>query len=625
MPNHRPFSHASLLSLRSTGFRLAASAALGFALTAANGLAQQTESPSAPASTDGSRAPVVVSDSTSATSAQANAAAANALLKVEAADQGGKDDPNSPLNRKLSDKERFKQQNELRQELKGPYKKWVNQDVRWIITDQELKAFKSLSNDEERDAFIEQFWQRRNPDPESPENTYRDEYYRRIAYANEHFAAGKPGWMTDRGHMYIAYGKPDSIDSHPSGGSYDRPMEEGGGQTSTFPFETWHYRYIEGIGDNIDIEFVDTCMCGDYHMTIDRSEKDALLHVPGAGATLYEQMGMAKQADRFKGGLENLGTGPMSGMQQSKEFDRLERYAKLQAPPVIKFQDLKLEEFLSTHKVLNGPFFPFDVRTDYVKVTDDTVLMPITLQIKNKDITFVTKDGVSKGEVHIIGRVSTITDKIVQSFEDTVEVEEPSELLPKLLSNSQLYWKALPLRPGRYRVDIAIKDVNNPDHIGTWAQGVVVPRYDDDRLSASSLILAARMEKVPSKEIGAGNFIIGNTKLLPEVTANAMQPVIFHKDQNLNFWMQVYNLGINQDSKKNGATIDYEIINLADGKPIFNTHESAATLGASSDQVTLAKTVPLTSVPAGKYSIKVSVNDAVSKQTIAQTAPFTVE
>ena len=206
-----------------------------------------------------------------------------------------------PLKRQLSDKERFKQQKELKQELHGTYKKWVDEDVHWIITDQELKAFKSLSNDEERDAFIEQFWQRRNPNPDSPENEFREEHYRRIAYANEHFAAGKPGWKTDRGHMYIAFGKPDSIDAHPSGGMYDRPMAEGGGQTSTFPFEIWHYRYLEGVGDNIDIEFVDTCMCGDYHMTIDRSEKDALLHVPGAGPTLYEQMGMAKQSERFTG------------------------------------------------------------------------------------------------------------------------------------------------------------------------------------------------------------------------------------------------------------------------------------------------------------------------------------
>jgi GWxTD domain-containing protein len=534
-------------------------------------------------------------------------------------------DTEDPLKRQLPDKERFKQQKELKQELKGPYKKWVEQDVHWIITDQELKAFKSLSNDEERDAFIEAFWQRRNPNPESPENEFREEHYRRIEYANEHFAAGKPGWKTDRGHMYIAYGKPDSIDSHPSGGTYDRPMDEGGGTTSTFPFEVWHYRYIEGIGENIDIEFVDTCMCGDYHMTIDRSEKDALLHVPGAGQTLYEQMGMAKQADRFKGGLESLGNGPMAAMQQSKQFDRLEQYAKLQAPPVIKFKDLQLESFMSNHKLLSGPYFPFDVRTDYVKVTDDTVLVPITIQIKNRDITFNNKDGVDVGQVHIIGRVSTITGKIVQSFEDTVEVEVPAELLTKTLDNKRLYWKSLPLRPGRYRVDIGIKDVNNPDHLGVWAQAVNVPKYDDDKLSASSLILANRMELVPSKEIGAGNFVIGNTKLLPAVTSNPTIPASFQRSQKLNFWMQVYNLGIDEKSKQNSATIQYQIIDLASNKAVLDMQEDSKKLSASSDQVTLERSVPLANLQPGKYQIRIKVNDSISNQEIAESAPFTVE
>jgi GWxTD domain-containing protein len=528
-----------------------------------------------------------------------------------------------PLKRQLSDKERFKQQKELKQELHGIYKKWVDEDVHWIITDQELKAFKSLSNDEERDSFIEAFWQRRNPNPDSPENEFREEHYRRIAYSNEHFAAGKPGWKTDRGHIYIAFGKPDSTDSHPSGGMYDRPIEEGGGSTSTYPFEVWHYRYLEGIGENIDIEFVDTCMCGDYHMTIDRSEKDALLHVPGAGATLYEQMGMAKQADRFRGGLENLGTGPMSGQQQSKQFDRLELYAKLQAPPPVKFKDL--ESFISNHKLITGPIFPFDVRTDFVKVTDDTVIMPITLQIKNRDITFQTKDGVSKGEVNIFGRVSTITDHIVQTFEETVQVEQPSELLPKTLDNSELYWKALPLRPGRYRVDIAIKDVNNPDHVGVYAQGVTVPKFDDDRLSASSLILADKMERVPSKQIGTGNFIIGNTYIRPRVTVNAATPVTFHRDQKLNFWMQIYNLGIDEKSKQNAATITYQIVEVSSNKTLLDTEENSKTMSANSDQLTVEKSLPLASLQPGKYLVKVMVNDSVSKQEIAQSAPFTVD
>jgi GWxTD domain-containing protein len=537
----------------------------------------------------------------------------------------GSQDTQDPLKRQLSDKERFKQQKQLRQEIGTAYKKWLDEDVRWIITDQEKKAFLSLSNDEERDAFIEQFWRRRNPNPDSPENEFREEHYRRIAYANEHFAAGKPGWMTDRGHMYIAFGPADSTESHPSGGNYERPIEEGGGETSTFPFETWHYRYLEGIGENIDIEFVDSCMCGDYHMTIDRSEKDALLHVPNAGQTLYEQMGMAKKADRFKGGLEDLGPGPNSTTNESKEFDRMEQFAKLEAPPEIKFKDLGLAEFLSSHKVLNGPFFPFEVRTDFVKVTDDTVLVPITLQIRNRDITFNTKDGVAKGDVSIIGRISTITDRVVQSFEDPVEVEEPAELLPRTLNNASLYWKAFPLKPGRYRIDIAIKDVNNPDHVGVWAQAITVPRYDDDHLAASSLILADKMERVPSKEIGAGSFIIGNTYVRPRVNANPASPAMFHQNQNLNFWMQVYNLGLDEKSKQNNARIVYEILNTDTNKSVLNAQEDSKKLGASSDQLTLEKTLPLASLAPGKYIVKISVDDDVTRQQIAQSAPFTVE
>jgi GWxTD domain-containing protein len=529
-----------------------------------------------------------------------------------------------PLKRKPSDKEQFAQQKALRQELKGVYKKWLDEDVRWIITDQEMQAFKHLSNDEERDSFIEQFWLRRNPNPDSPDNEYRDEHYRRIAYANEHFAAGKPGWKTDRGHIYIAFGKPDSTESHPSGGNYERPMEEGGGNTSTYPFETWHYRYLAGIGDNIDIEFVDTCMCGDYHMTIDRSEKDALKYVPGAGATMYEQMGQAEKKDRFTGGgLEQLGAGPMSTMNQSKQFDRLNTYAKLQAAPEIKFKDL--ESYMVTSKVLTGPPFLFDVRTDYVKVTNDTVLVPLTLQIRNKDITFQNKDGVASGTVNILGRVTNLNHRPIQTFEDTVVVQVPSELLGRTQNNASVYWKSLPLRPGLYKVDIVIKDVNNPDHIGRWQRSVNVPKYDDDRLAASSLILADEMFRVPSKEIGAGNFVIGNTHVRPRVSSGGTQPVTFHRNQILNFWMQVYNLGIDEKSKKNDATIEYEVTNLANNQAILTSQEQTTKTNPNADQVTLERSMPLASLEPGKYKITIKVNDGISKQQIAESAPFVVD
>ena len=529
-----------------------------------------------------------------------------------------------PLKRTLTDKQKIAQQKALRGELHGVYKKWVDQDVRWIITDQELRAFKNLDNDEERDQFIENFWLRRNPNPDSPENEYREEHYARIAYANEHFAAGEPGWMTDRGHIYIAYGKPDSIDSHPSGGSYNRPLEEGGGETSTFPFEIWHYRYLPGIGDNVDIEFVDTCMCGEYHMTIDRSEKDALKHVPGAGLTMYEEMGQASKADRFNGSnMEQLGKGPLSSDLQSKEFDRLDRYAKLMAPPVIKFKDL--ESFMATSKILTGPPFLFNVRTDYVKVTNDTILVPLTLQIRNGDITFNTKDGVAMGTVNILGEVTNLNHRPIQTFENTVNVQVPSELLARTQNNVSVYWKALPLRPGLYKIDIVIKDVNNPDHIGRWERSINVPRYDDDHLAASSLILASSMDRVPTKDIGEGNFVIGNTHIIPRVSTGTGVPVTFHRAQNLNFWMQVYNLGIDDKSKHNGATIQYEIQDVSTDKTVLQTEELTSKMNPNADQVTLEKSLPLASLQPGKYKVTIKVNDGISKQQIAESAPFIID
>jgi len=539
-------------------------------------------------------------------------------------------DPNDPdydpRKRQRSDKERYQSQKALRQELKGTYKTWLNQEVTYIISDDERKAFMSLSNDEERDSFIEAFWQRRNPNPDSPENEFREEHYRRIQYANDHFAAGKPGWKTDRGHIYISFGKPDDIESHPSGGTYLRPQDEGGGTTSTFPFEIWHYRYIEGIGENVNLEFVDTCQCGDYHFTIDRGEKDALMMVPGAGLTQWEEMNHKDKTDRFKGGgIERLGAGPMGDGAQSKEFDRIELMAKIFAPPPIKFKDLNA--FVSEHKLLTGPVFPFDVRTDYIKVTESMDMVPITIQIRNRDITFQTKDGVSRGLVNILIKVTTITGKTVQTQEDTVEINQPAELLQQALDRKSIYWKALPLVPGLYRLDIAIKDVNNPDHIGLYGRGIDVPTYHDEKLGASSLILADEMHPVSSRQIGSGNFIIGGDFVRPRVPANPATPVSFNRTQNknLNFWLQFYNLGIDEATKSNSATVTYEIADAASGAVILQKQLESKELGSHSDELTVQKTLPIAGLQPGKYKVTVKINDAISKQEIAQSAPFVVE
>ncbi len=526
-----------------------------------------------------------------------------------------------PLKRELSEKQRRQNAKAVKRELMdSSYKKWLDQDVRWIITDNERKAFMQLSNSEERDQFIEAFWQRRNPNPDSEDNEFKDEHYRRIEYANEHFPAGKPGWMTDRGRIYIVYGPADEVESHPSGGTYERPMEEGGGETSTYPFETWRYRYLEGIGQEVIIEFVDTCMCGDYHMTMDRSEKDALKMVPGAGLTLYEQMGMSSKTSRFNGGLEQLGAGPMSSELQSKQFDRLEQFAKLNSAPAIKFKDL--EEIVS-HKISYNAM-PFDVRTDFVKITSDTVLVPVTVQLKNRDITFTNKDGVQHGVVNIFGRLTTLSGKVAQTFEDTVIADVPAELLPREAENSKIYWKAVPLRPGRYRLDLVIKDVNG-DRMGTWSRSIIVPDFSDDKLASSSLILADDVEPVPSKSVGTGMFVIGTTKVRPRVAPSDGKPMSFKRGQKVNFWMQVYNLSLDEKTHKPSATFEYDIVNAATNKEVVHAIDSSDKMGNIGEQVTLQKTVQAANLDPGVYRIQIKVNDNISKQTLGPSATFAVE
>jgi GWxTD domain-containing protein len=506
------------------------------------------------------------------------------------------------------------------EKLGGVYKKWLDEDVRWIITDEELSAFKKLTTNAERDQFIEAFWQRRDPTPDTAENEYKEEHYRRIAYANEHYAAGMPGWRTDRGRIYIMYGPPTSIDSHPMGGPYQRSAEEGGGSTTTFPFEVWRYRYLEGIGQEIEIEFVDDCGCGAYEMTLDRSKKDALLHVPNAGLTDMESMGQANKADRFRGGLENIGQGFFNRNNDTKQFDRLETFSKLNRAPDIKFNELRNE--IVHHRFVNP--LPFDVQVDFVRLTSDTVLVPVTLQVPLKGLTFANKDGVQRAVINVYGQLTKLSGQIVQTFEETLHKDIPAELLEKELNNTSLYWKALPMRPGLYRLDVVVKDVNG-DKTGVFSKSYNVPDYGDDKLSTSTLILADQMEPVPSREVGTGNFVIGTNKVRPKVAPSDGKPASFTKKEKINFWLQVYNLGLDQKTNKPSATVQYQVVNTATNKPVIDFTETTAQMGNIGEQVTLAKSIPLGQLDPGIYQVTIKVNDQISKQTISPTAKFVVQ
>ena len=517
--------------------------------------------------------------------------------------------------RPLSEREKKKREEKLRKELETPYRKWLNEDVAYIITDEERSAFKRLQTDEEREQFIEQFWLRRDPTPDTVENEFKEEHYRRIAYANEHYASGIPGWKTDRGRIFITYGPPDENESHPSGGTYERPPEEGGGETSTFPFEQWRYRYIEGIGTNIIIEFVDPTMSGEYHMTMDPSEKDALLYVPGAGLTMMEQMGLANKTDRFnRTDGTHLGT-PFGGETESmNEFTRLEQFANLQKPPKIKFTDL--ETAITSRLSYN--ILPMKTRVDFFPVTDATVLTNVTLQFDRKDLQFQFKDGVQKAVIDIYGKFSTMTRRVVNVFEDTVDATTPPEYLQDFTKGKSIYQRTIPLAPGTYRLNVMAKDVVG-GNLSNYEVAVTVPRLDADKLSSSTLILADLIEKVPSKSIGTGQFVIGSTKVRPRMDD------VFKHDEKMGIYLKLYNFGVEEGTHLPSGQVEYEVVKNGTNERIFNFTEDVGQIpGASTSQVTIEKLLPLNTLVPGQYTLRLKVTDKNRNQTLTPSVQFTV-
>src|ERR1700686_4104637 len=520
-------------------------------------------------------------------------------------------DPTAPP-QKL-DKEQKKKLRKTLKELDTPYKQWLNEDVIYIISPAERQSFLQLETNEEREQFIEQFWLRSSATPDLPDNDFKEEHYRRIAYANEHYASGIPGWKTDRGRTYIMWGPADEIESHPTGGTYDRPMEEGGGSTPTYAFETWRYRYMEGIGENVIWEFVDPSGSGEYRLTMDPSEKDALLHVPGAGLSLLESMGMASKADRFSRSdgtnlPRSLGGTPSS----MDEFNRLEQYSKAFRPPAVKYKDL---EAIVTARIVRDQVH-FTYRTDYLKVTNDTVLVPVTVQIPNNQLSFDSKEGVHSATLNIFGRVSTLTGRVVQTFEDPVSRDFPESLFQRSLKLQSIYQKAVPLRPGLYRLDIVIKDVKS-GNVGVINTRLQVPRFDDDTLEASSLILADQLEHVPAKQIGTGQFVLGSSKVRPKLDGE------FPSNEKLGIYMQVYNLKPDDKTHKSNATFQYTV--KKGGAQVLQFKETSADMKQTGDQITIERLLPLSTLAPGKYTLEINATDTLSNQTILRTADFTVK
>ncbi|MBX3291211.1 MAG: GWxTD domain-containing protein [Acidobacteria bacterium] len=495
-------------------------------------------------------------------------------------------------------------------ELNQAYKKWLSEDVKYIITKEEERAFRALQTDEERENFIEYFWRRRDPNPDTEENEYRDEYYERIAYANERFTSGIPGWRTDRGRIYIAWGKPDSVESHPAGGSYDRPSYEGGGSTTTYPFEIWFYRNLDGVGSGVEIEFVDPTGTGEYRIARNANEKDALLFVPGAGMTLNEQLGIDSRADRISG-VNNNNNNYMR--QQDMPFERLRVLTDLQRPPQVKFGDLE-EYARNPSGIISDNPLPFDLRIDFFRQSEDRVIVTFTVQASNKGLSFKNVGGLETAMLNVYGRVTAVSGKRSGIFEDAITTYATTEELSSTQDRKSVYQRALALTPGTYKVDVVVRDVETGNR-GIINQGFSVPRYDEKTLSTSSLVLASTLRGTDERDIGA-MFVIGGAKVIPNLEGT------YKRGQDVGVYLQVYNAGIDQTTLR--PAVDVQYVLMKDGKEVLKQGEDWSGLSDSGQRLTLARLLPTATLDTGDYEIKVLTKDLVGGQVIENKGKFRI-
>jgi hypothetical protein len=268
----------------------------------------------------------------------------------------------------------------------------------------------------------------------------------------------------------------------------------------------------------------------------------------------------------------------------------------------VKYKDL---EAIVTSRIVRDQVH-FTWRTDYLKVTNDTVLVPVTVQIPNGQLSFQAKEGIHTATLNIFGRVSTLTGRVVQTFEDAVTRDYPDSLFQLSMKQQAIYQKAVPLRPGLYRLDLVIKDVQS-GNVGVVNSRLQVPRFEDEKLESSSLILADQIEHVPAKQ----------TKVRPRLDAD------FTSNDKLGIYMQVYNLKPDEKTHKSNATLQYTV--KRGTEQIMQFKETSEEMKQTGEQITIERLLPLATLAPGKYTLEVSATDTLSKQTLTKSADFTVK
>ena len=518
-----------------------------------------------------------------------------------------------------------KQEKQRREEQLDYYQKWLDQDVLYIIATEEKSVFNSLTNAEEKDNFIEQFWRRRDPDPATIINEFKEEHYGRLAYVNERFASGKPGWRTDRGRIYLKFGPPDRKETHP-GGNYQRKYWEGGGSTAVFPFERWWYRYLDGVGADVEIEFVDSSLSGEYRLALDADEKDAHLFTP-MGGNLQELDGELTRGDRITRrymGNQSQPENPDLLRQfnykrmQDQIWYRVDQRMRLEKPPELK--NPKLRELVKT-RVLFGKKLPVKTHFAYYRLSQQQYLIPVSLKVQNRELTYkLSSENVYTAEVDIYLRLSSLNGRTFYEFDDKIYSHYSPQEFPKRTYQYSVYQKLLHLPAGRYKVDLLVQSEEG-ERASLSTLGLVVPDLSrkNEGIGLSPVTLSRNLSRLLLPPDKVRPFVIGEVRLVP-VFEN-----VFGPDEEIGVYLQAYGFQTDAASSEPLLRVRYEIV-ASDGR-LLRTYDDDGGRSYSvvgNDRLVVTKKLPLLDLPKGKYRLVVHVEDGIASKEQSTDVSFEV-
>ncbi|HSR66996.1 MAG TPA: GWxTD domain-containing protein [Acidobacteriota bacterium] len=508
-------------------------------------------------------------------------------------------------------------QERRREEAEDYYRKWLEQDVAYIITDEERAVFENLTTEDEKERFVEQFWLRRDSDPATAFNEFKEEHYRRIAYANDHFSVGVPGWKSDRGRVYIIHGEPDSIEHHDQGEQYYRPASEGGGVTATYAWQSWYYRNLDGVGDGVTIEFVDRTMSGHYELARDAMDKDATLWIPGLGLTESERLGGGTKSERI--GTRTMAneaarrTGdPLRIFTRNDDlFERLRRYTMIQAAPDIRFTDL--ERMVDSRVSYNQ--LDFQVRIDRIRITSQDYLAPATYFFPTQE--FAPKSSVEgaleRARLNVYGRVEGLDQRTVYAFDEVVNLN----LVEDARRGYSVFQRNLPLKPGRYKLVSVVKDINS-EKVGLLETGIHIPQPPSEpELEMSPLILADHVGPAGDQEFISDPFVLSSVKVYPSRNGT------YRRGAPLGFYFEVYNVAADQQTLEPWLQMDLKVEREGEEIPLpFSNLERL--LHRYSDRFFAGSMLSTQPLKAGHYRLTVSITDRIAATTVQRSATFTI-